>query len=69
MDCQYPNWQSNSSKITINITDMGTPSESSPPGSTSNYYYSYGNTVKGFFNGPLYFRTSSSYTPNGNQVI
>jgi hypothetical protein len=69
MDCQYPNWQSNLSKITINITDMGTPSESSPPGSTSNYDYSYGNTVKGFFNGPLYFRTSSSYTPNGNQVF
>jgi hypothetical protein len=58
--CQYPSWQSNVFKITVNITDMGTPSEYFPSGSQTNYYYNYGNTFKGSFNGPIYFGTSSN---------
>ena len=66
--CLYPLWQSNLNKITVNITDMGTPSENFPSGSQTNYYFNYGNTVKGSFNGPVYFGTSS-FTSVGDQVF
>ena len=65
--CQYPLWQSYVGKITVNITDMGTPSEDSPTNSPSNYYFNYGNTVKGSFNGPIYFGNSSMNSV-GNEV-
>jgi hypothetical protein len=39
-------------KITINITDMGTPSTSSAQG------YNYGNTFKGNFTGPVYLSST-----------
>jgi hypothetical protein len=47
--CQGPLLSQFIGKITINITDMGTPS--GPQG--------YGNTFKGSYNGPIYYGTSS----------
>lgn len=45
---------SNRNKITINITDMGTPSAS------SGQSFNYGNTVKGNFTGPVYLSSTFS---------
>ncbi len=43
---------SSRNKITVNITDMGTPSTSSAQG------YNYGNTFKGNFTGPVYLSST-----------
>jgi hypothetical protein len=53
--CQYPLYSSYQYKITINITDMGTPN--GPQG--------FGNTFKGSYNGPIYFGTSSNTSTAG----
>ena len=49
-NCSYPLFSAYSSKITLNITDMGT---SSGYNQSSNLY-NYGNTFKGSYNGPVY---------------
>jgi uncharacterized protein YxeA len=64
--CQYPLWQSFTNKITINITDLGTPTESNSTTPSINLI-NYGNTFKGSFNGPIYYGTSS--TSSGVQVF
>lgn len=48
-ECKSSEYTSNSHKITINITDMGTP-----PGTSQNFY-GYGKTFKGSYSGPVYF--------------
>ena len=54
--CQgYPLWSTYNNKITLNITDMGTPSQMNT--GNSGYPFNYGNTFKGSFNGPIYFHT------------
>jgi hypothetical protein len=62
--CQYPVWESYRNKITINITDLGTPFEYNSTTPSTNLY-NYGNTLKGSFNGPIYFGNYSSYNPDG----
>jgi hypothetical protein len=55
--CQgYPLLSTYNQKITLNITDMGTPTQYNPVNPSVNYY-NYGNTFKGSFNGPIYFQT------------
>ena len=54
--CQYPLYSSYQNKITINITDMGTPYTTQ----------GYGNTFKGSYNGPIYFRTFSNTSTEGH---
>ena len=44
---------------------MGTPTEYNTVNPTVNLY-NYGNTVKGSFNGPIYFGTSSGLVYNMN---
>ena len=56
--CQGPLLSQFVGKITINITDMGTPTQY-PSSNPSVYLYNYGSTVKGNFNGPIYYGTSS----------
>lgn len=46
-----------SNKITINVTDMGTPIQYNT--SNSSYFYNYGNTFKGTYNGTVYFTNDS----------
>ena len=54
--CPYPSFGTYQNKITINITDMGTPN--GPQG--------YGNTFKGSYNGPIYFGDFSDNIYNMN---
>lgn len=62
--CQYPLVQSFSNKITLNVTDMGTPTVLNP--SNPNWPYEFGNTFKGNYNGTLYYGQNS--TNNGIQI-
>jgi hypothetical protein len=57
--CQYPLRQSYANKITINITDMGTPTQFNSTTPSINLY-NYGNTFKGNYNGTVYYGTTSS---------
>ena len=54
-NCSYPLISNYSSKITINITDMGTTGAQG-----------YGNTFKGNYNGTIYFGTYSNGVHNMN---
>ena len=54
--CQGPLISEFFNKITINITDMGTPQVSQ----------GYGNTFKGSYNGPIYFGTSTTNPAGAN---
>lgn len=55
--CQYP--AASFGKITINVTDLGTPTVSNST-TPNNNLLNYGNTFKGSFNGPIYYGTSST---------
>lgn len=54
--CQYP--AASFGEITINVTDLGTPTYGSTNPSIN--FYDYGNTFKGSFTGPIYYGTSST---------
>jgi len=53
-NCSYPLFSTYSHKITLNITDMGTPSQYPSTNLNSNIY-AYGNTFKGNYDGTIYF--------------
>ena len=55
--CQYP--AASFGEITINVTDLGTPTVSNSTTPNINLL-NYGNTFKGSFNGPIYYGTSST---------
>lgn len=54
--CQFPRISDFSSRITLNITDLGTPTVVNQIPQNGNYI-NYGNTFKGSFNGIVYFST------------
>lgn len=56
-NCQYPLFSQFYRKITVNITDLGTPTQTTADNINPNMYY--GRTVKGNFSGPIYFGTGS----------
>lgn len=60
-NCQnYPLASTYDSKITLNITDMGTAGQY--PSTNPEYLMSYGSTFKGSYNGPVYFTAESNST-------
>lgn len=48
-----------SNKITLNVTEMGTPSQYNPSTNPNSNIYAYGNTFKGSYNGTVYFTNDS----------
>lgn len=58
--CTYPLLGTYANKITINITDMGTPTVQNTGSEVLNDIVNYGNTLKGSFSGPLYVSTNQT---------
>lgn len=57
-NCQGSSYSSYTNKITLNITDMGTSTQSNTVNPSVNYL-NYGSTFKGNYNGPVYFSNNT----------